>query len=151
LRRAGVGDFGEDLVGAVPHHDPGRSCQLEDHGMPGCGGPGGEQLPDGARSPGPGVPGDRLTDGRRALGEERPGAQTRRAPGQPPGRPYPLAAGVGQHSWDQAAVPSPVAGTFARAVSTSDANAPASLTASSASMRRSTSIPAALSPWMNRL
>ena len=37
------------------------------------------------------------------------------------------------------------------AASTSTANAAASLTASSASIRRSTSISAALRPWMNRL
>ena len=43
------------------------------------------------------------------------------------------------------------AGTWARAISTSEVNAAASLTASSASMRRSTSISAAFRPWMNRL
>ena len=43
------------------------------------------------------------------------------------------------------------AGSAARAVSTSEANAASSFTASSASMRRSTSTPAAFRPWMNRL
>ena len=43
------------------------------------------------------------------------------------------------------------AGTWARAISTSEANAAASLTASSASIRRSTSMSAAFRPWMNRL
>ena len=43
------------------------------------------------------------------------------------------------------------AGTFAFATSTSAANAAGSLTASSARILRSTSTPAALRPWMNRL
>ena len=44
-----------------------------------------------------------------------------------------------------------VDGTLALAISTSAVKAAASLTASSASMRRSTSTSAAFSPWMNRL
>jgi hypothetical protein len=43
------------------------------------------------------------------------------------------------------------AGTFALATSTSAANAVSSVTAMSASTLRSTSTPAALRPWMNRL
>jgi hypothetical protein len=45
----------------------------------------------------------------------------------------------------------PCAGAFSRAMSTSAVNAAGSLTASSARIFRSTSMPATRSPWMNRL
>ena len=96
----------------------------------------------------------------------------RRAPGQPPsaaapgrtgrrrrisrsgrpGRPDARAAVAGGAQAADAAGQRPgSAGSAALAVSTSEANAASSFTASSASMRRSTSTPAAFRPWMNRL
>ena len=111
--------------------------------------------------------GDGLADRLRPLGEEQTRPSTRRTPGQAGHRPHPLGAGVGQDfahpgvlvlrgaargasGAAQAAEPS-VAGRASRAVVTSTANAAASLTAISASMRRSTSMPARFRPWMNRL
>ena len=84
-----------------------------------------------------------------------------RAPGQRGDRPYPLGSRVGQHLvtptlvlgavGDPQAAPAAWAGTFSRAISTSAVNAAGSLTARSASILRSTSTSAALSPWINRL
>ena len=110
-----------------------------------------------------------LADRLRTLDEEAAGPLTHGAPGQCPHRLDPVRPWVGQGGrrrghvpalrgvvrgfrWVSAqAVASAVAGTLARAISTRALKAASSLTASSASMRRSTSISAALRPWMKRL
>ena len=111
-----------------------------------------------------GVVRDHLTDRLRPLGQEATRLLTHRAPGQRPDCLDPLRPDVGQRGGQRGHVPalgcgrsqaqtaaSAVAGTLARAISTSAVKAASSETASSASMRRSTSISAALRPWMNRL
>ena len=117
------------------------------------------------------VCGDRLADRLRPLGDEQAGPATRRAPGQAPHRPHPVGPGVGgdgavrarrvaaqavaqraaQRAAQAGVVPAAGAGSAPRATCTSAVKAAASLTASSASIRRSTSTPAALSPWTKRL
>ncbi len=93
----------------------------------------------------------------RPLDEELAVAQTRRTPGQPLDHPHPIGSGIGQqvrafgHEERQAAGALTSSGRLALATTTSCAKAAASFTASSASMRRSTSTPAALRPWMKRL
>lgn len=95
---------------------------------------------------------ERLAYGLRTLYEEPPRLRSGGAAVQPSrsadsGRARPVESGVrGQ----LAAAAGPV-GLASLATSTSAANVPGSETASSASIRRSTSTPASRSPWTNRL
>ena len=108
---------------------------------------------------GPAAPPDRLAHRLRALGQERP---VRSAPPAWPApdrldplgpRGWRTARRVGRRRPGSGGRPRPGsrAGRLAFATSTSAAKAAGSLTASSASIRRSTSTPAAFRPWMNRL
>ena len=135
-------------------------------GQPGVPGPavgGHEQLGE------PGIRGERLGDRLRALDEEGAVALAQGPLSQLAGRPQPgradpglIRAGRDGHArarlrrrpgqaaraWSARPV---VSGSAFLATSTRAANAAASATASSASIRRSTSTPAALSPCTNRL
>src|SRR5690606_41778457 len=110
-----------------------------------------------------------LTDAPRALCHEPTDPLPDSTTAQGPDRPDPFAARVAQqgrvggHSAlgrggavaqaasVSSALASDCAGTLALAISTSCAKAATSCTASSASMRRSTSISAPFRPWLNRL
>ena len=171
------GERGADDVD-VPCPGGGGDVELPDHaGGVGLGGHRlahrlralGEELPDLvsaglAQQPvGGGDPGRTLGQrtgnvGRPALGRDLAGLVAGRAsntgtPGRlvtdrAPGRGRTAAQAASSEVSSAAASP---AGSAARATSTSAANAAASLTARSASTLRSTSTPAILRPWMNRL
>ena len=163
----GIGHHRHDLGGGGAHLHPCR------RGGPGVGGVGVRTEVERVHhhpDPGGGVGGGGEELGHRAvaLDQEPALGLTHRAPGEPGHRPHPLGAGVdelrrlrapgGVAGTDgasaQAALSSPTgvpAGSAARAASTSTVKAAASLTAISASMRRSTSMPARPRPWMNRL
>ena len=96
--------------------------------------------------------GDRLADEGRALDDERTVLGTRTA--APEQAPQPLDLGVGECASPAASPPwhaDQLAAERALAASTSAPKAAASVTARSARILRSTSMPAALSPAMNRL
>ena len=160
LRVDGVGDRGHDVVGDLGPRDVSRVGGVAQRGVPAGGGRGRVHLDDGGRGR------ERLAYGLRALGDEAPrlGAVAT-VLAQTPSRPDPPGAGgqrrLGTRAGSgtaQAASPSSSAraaltslGRAPRATSTRAANAVGSLTARSASTRRSTSTPASRRPCTNRL
>ena len=149
LGGVGLGHGGEHLGRHLVHVQPGGAGGIDDVGGVAGEGLGGDVDVAHARR---GIP-HGLAHALGSLDGEAAGALTHRPLRQRPHRPHPVGPGVGQHRQlvQAEALAGSRAGWFALEISTSAVNAASSLTASSASMRRSTSISAAFRPWMNRL